>query len=492
MRRVTGLVLVGLGAFAFVLGLMVKFYGEPRMVRVPLNQVSGTKSVSDGNSTILDRGRVAIRSGLKLTANREVRGVVDGSKDDKTAVWRTASSLIGPAGETFRVTEERVAIDRVSGLAVNCCDEQLDGDRAVKHSGLVFKFPFDAERKTYPFWDATAKGAFPARYVGTEKRAGLDLYHFQSRVPETTISDVSVPPALVGREGTAAIEAEVVYTNTRDLWVEPRSGIIVEGREQPKQVLRAGDGSDLATVLEANIGYTPETVAKQADEAKTSAWAGDEAPAVLAVREHGMRMEVDLARGQKTGAFLDQRENRHLFRQLATGRRVLNLFSYAGGFSLAAKLGGAEHVTSVDRAAGGHASAQRSYRLNGADPAGDAFVTADVFAYLEAAEARGERWGLVVSDPPSFAPSERAKGRALGAYRALHAACARVLEPGGLFCAASCSSHVSAEDFAQTLDARALGPGFRLCEQRGLPADHPTTPAWREGRYLKFAILAGP
>jgi len=271
MRRVTGLVLVGLGAFAFVLGLMVKFYGEPRMVRVPLNQVSGTKSVSDGNSTILDRGRVAIRSGLKLTANREVRGVVDGSKDDKTAVWRTASSLIGPAGETFRVTEERVAIDRVSGLAVNCCDEQLDGDRAVKHSGLVFKFPFDAERKTYPFWDATAKGAFPARYVGTEKRAGLDLYHFQSRVPETTISDVSVPPALVGREGTAAIEAEVVYTNTRDLWVEPRSGIIVEGREQPKQVLRAGDGSDLATVLEANIGYTPETVAKQADEAKTSA-----------------------------------------------------------------------------------------------------------------------------------------------------------------------------------------------------------------------------
>jgi hypothetical protein len=250
---------------------MVKFYGEPRMVRVPLDQVTSTKSVSDGNSTILDRGSVTIRSGLKLTANREVRGVVDGSKDDKIAVWRTASSLIGPAGETFRVVEERVAFDRVSGLAVNCCDEQLDGDRAVKHSGLVFKFPFDAERKAYPFWDATAKAAFPARFVGAEKRAGLDLYRYQSQVPETTISNVSVPPALVGREGTAAIEADVVYTNTRDLWVEPRSGIIVEGREQPKQVLRGDDGTDLATVLEANIGYTPETVAKQATEAKTSA-----------------------------------------------------------------------------------------------------------------------------------------------------------------------------------------------------------------------------
>jgi 23S rRNA (cytosine1962-C5)-methyltransferase len=228
------------------------------------------------------------------------------------------------------------------------------------------------------------------------------------------------------------------------------------------------------------------------DAPKARPWAGGEVPAVVTVREHGMRMEVDLARGQKTGAFLDQRENRRRVRALAAGRRVLNLFSYAGGFSLAARLGGAAHVTSVDRAAGGHASAQRSYRLNGLDPGGDAFVTGDAFAFLEAAAARGERWGLVVSDPPSFAPSERAKARALGAYRALHAACARVLEPGGLFCAASCSSHVSAEEFAQTLDGRALGPAWRLCEQRGLPADHPTTPAWREGRYLKFVLLAGP
>ncbi|HEU4407942.1 MAG TPA: class I SAM-dependent rRNA methyltransferase [Polyangiaceae bacterium] len=231
---------------------------------------------------------------------------------------------------------------------------------------------------------------------------------------------------------------------------------------------------------------------KGAEGPKARPWAGDEPPASLAVREHGTLMEVDLVRGQKTGAFLDQRENRRRVRSLAAGRRALNLFSYAGGFSLAARLGGAPHVTSVDRAAGGHASAQRSYRLNGLDPAADAFVTADAFAFLEAAAARGERWGLVVSDPPSFAPNERSKARALGAYRALHAACARVLEPGGLFCAASCSSHVGPDEFLQTLDARALGPGFRLCEERGLPDDHPTSPAWREGRYLKFAILAAP
>ncbi len=229
-----------------------------------------------------------------------------------------------------------------------------------------------------------------------------------------------------------------------------------------------------------------------AEGPKSRPWAGGEAPATLAVREHGASMEVDLARGQKTGAFLDQRESRRRVRGLAAGRRALNLFSYAGGFSLAARLGGASHVTSVDRAAGGHASAQRSYRLNGLDPGADAFVTADAFAFLEAAAARGERFGLVVCDPPSFAPNERSKARALGAYRALHAACARVLAPGGVLCAASCSSHVGPDEFLQTLDARALGPGFRLAELSGLPADHPTSPAWREGRYLKFAILVGP
>jgi 23S rRNA (cytosine1962-C5)-methyltransferase len=119
-------------------------------------------------------------------------------------------------------------------------------------------------------------------------------------------------------------------------------------------------------------------------------------------------------------------------------------------------------------------------------------VTADAFAFLETAAAKGERFGLIVCDPPSFAPNERSKARALGAYRALHTACARVLEPGGVFCAASCSSHVGPDEFLQTLDARALGPGFRLGELRGLPEDHPTLPAWREGRYLKFAILAAP
>ncbi len=218
---------------------------------------------------------------------------------------------------------------------------------------------------------------------------------------------------------------------------------------------------------------------------------GDDPPDRVVVTEAGARMEVDLARGQKTGAFLDQRDNRVRVRALAAGRaRVLNLFSYAGGFSVAAALGGAVRVTSVDVAAAAHATAQRTFRENGLDPSAHAFVTADAFAYLDQARARGERFDLVVSDPPSFAPSERALQRALAAYRKLHAAVAGVLADGGILCAASCSSHVDANDFLATLDDAAIGrDDLRVRAIHGPPEDHPSLPAWPEGRYLKFVVL---
>ncbi|HWL89305.1 MAG TPA: class I SAM-dependent methyltransferase, partial [Polyangiaceae bacterium] len=204
----------------------------------------------------------------------------------------------------------------------------------------------------------------------------------------------------------------------------------------------------------------------------------------------GVAFVVDVLRGQKTGAFLDQRENRRRAGALAAGRRVLNLFSYAGGFSLFAALGGATQVTSVDIAAGAHASAQASFRLAGVDPRAHAFVTADAFAFLTEAKRRGTVWDLIISDPPSFASNEKSLARALAAYRSLHRACADVLAPNGVFCAASCSSHVDAESFLTTLDDAATHrTDLRLLEHHGAPPDHPTLPAWPEGRYLKFAIL---
>ena len=231
-------------------------------------------------------------------------------------------------------------------------------------------------------------------------------------------------------------------------------------------------------------------LALRAPGAEPRAIEGD-VPDTIDVVERGVPFRVDLRSGQKTGAFLDQRENRARVRGLASGRRVLNLFSYAGGFSLSAALGGATHTTSVDVAARAHATAQQSFRLAGVDPAAHAFVTSDAFAFLEEARRKGERWDLVVSDPPSFAPSEKAKAGALASYRRLHRACAAVLAPGGVLCAASCPSHVDEAAFVATLDDEALGRSdLSLRETFGPPADHPCLPAWPEGRYLKFAVMS--
>jgi 23S rRNA (cytosine1962-C5)-methyltransferase len=213
-------------------------------------------------------------------------------------------------------------------------------------------------------------------------------------------------------------------------------------------------------------------------------------PQVLSVEENGVPFVVDIARGQKTGAFLDQRENRRRVGELAHGRRVLNLFSYTGGFGVHAARGGATHVTNVDVAAAAHATAQASFRAAEVDPALHSFVTADVRTFLKSARARGETWDLIVSDPPSFASSEKAVGRALSAYRELHRACAAVLATGGILCASSCSSHVDASAFLRALDESAVGGReLTVLEIRGAGPDHPTLAAFPEGRYLKFVIL---
>jgi 23S rRNA (cytosine1962-C5)-methyltransferase len=244
-------------------------------------------------------------------------------------------------------------------------------------------------------------------------------------------------------------------------------------------------------------------------------WTGTTIPDRIQVAEHGLDFLVDLARGQKTGAFLDQRDNRawvrnvgvpmlsalspdsrHGGRQQGPNVRGLNLFSYAGGFSLAMAAGGASSVTSVDIAFEGHRTGQDSRKLldEKGVPTVQAcameWVTSDVVTFLERARERGDRWDLIVCDPPSYAPSERARNAALASYRRLHQLCASVLRDGGLFCAASCSSHVHLADFLSTLDGGSLGrDDLRIVEVRGAPLDHPSRAEFPEGQYLKFVAL---
>jgi 23S rRNA (cytosine1962-C5)-methyltransferase len=218
---------------------------------------------------------------------------------------------------------------------------------------------------------------------------------------------------------------------------------------------------------------------------------GDEPPAIVEVREHGLRLCASLREGQKTGLFLDHRESRRRVRELAEGARVLDLFAYVGGFSASAGLGGAARVTAVDVAAPAIAMARRTWGAN--DLRDDRFeaVAEDCLDFLARAAAERRAWDLVVCDPPSFAPNEASRARALEAYTRLHAASLRVLAPGGILLAASCSSHVDRVAFEGALAeaARSLRRVLQVLERWGAPADHPRLLGFPEGDYLKVVLV---
>ncbi len=215
-------------------------------------------------------------------------------------------------------------------------------------------------------------------------------------------------------------------------------------------------------------------------------------PDPVEIREGQARYEVDVVHGQKTGFFLDQRENRRVVARHAGGATVLNLFGYTGGFSVASALAGARRVTTVDLARPAIEGAARNFALNGVDPDAHELVTGDAFEFLRGAAAEGRRWDVVVCDPPSFAPSAAALPKARSAYRELNRAAAFVVAAGGLLATASCSSHVTPADF-QALVAEGVAAAGRdavLLDVRGAGIDHPVIPAFAEGRYLKFLLAA--
>jgi 23S rRNA (cytosine1962-C5)-methyltransferase len=169
---------------------------------------------------------------------------------------------------------------------------------------------------------------------------------------------------------------------------------------------------------------------------------------------------------------------------------VANLFAYTGGFSVHAALAGATQVTSVDTAEPALEAARLNFVLNGLNPEAHAFDAKDAFEWLFGARSARRAFGLVIVDPPSFAPSEKSVGKALAAYRDVYASALGVVEPGGVIAACSCSSHVGMEELIGALRDAAVKAqrSLRVMELHGQPADHPTTPAFVEGRYLKMIV----
>ncbi len=208
--------------------------------------------------------------------------------------------------------------------------------------------------------------------------------------------------------------------------------------------------------------------------------------------EHGLNFRVDVEEGQKTGFFLDQRDNRQRVRALAAGREVLDGFCYSGGFALAALAGGAQRVTAVDSSAAALEVARENLAANHQlDATRIAFEQADVFGYQRLLRDRGASFGLVVLDPPKFAPTAAQAKNAARAYKDINLLAFKLLAPGGLLATFSCSGGVSAELFQSIVAGAALDAGVdaKIIERFGAAADHPVALEFPEGDYLKGLLL---
>lgn len=204
------------------------------------------------------------------------------------------------------------------------------------------------------------------------------------------------------------------------------------------------------------------------------------------VLENGMQFAVNWKEGQKTGFFLDQRDNRDLLRKLSKGKRVLNTFCYSGGFSVAAYKGGASEVVSVDSSAGAIKLCEENLELNGLSM--DGCVVIDTMEYLKGLE---ETFDIIVLDPPAYAKSLQAKHRAVQGYKRLNAIAMGKLNPGGLLFTFSCSGVINRPLFENTVISAAIAAGKngRILHHLSQPADHPVNIHHPEGEYLKGLVL---
>ncbi len=208
-----------------------------------------------------------------------------------------------------------------------------------------------------------------------------------------------------------------------------------------------------------------------------------ELPERLWVQEGSVRFRVDVLRGQKTGMFLDQRENRQEAARWATGR-VLDCFTYQGGFALHAAAGAAE-VTAVDSSAVSLEMAQENARLNGIDNV--TWVQANCFDFLKEAAATGQRYDFIILDPPAFAKGRADRPGATKGYREINRRALQLLKPGGILISCSCSYNLGEADFGGIIQeaAREARREMRLMERRSAAKDHPARLPWPESLYLK-------
>ncbi len=242
--------------------------------------------------------------------------------------------------------------------------------------------------------------------------------------------------------------------------------------------------ADVASLLSADLQLRGVMVRRGR---RVEPLVGDLPSDLVLVREGKWQLLADLTSGQKTGLFLDQRDNRRLIAALSNARSVLNLFSYSGGFGVAALVGGATRVVNVDSSARALELARDTYRANDLPVDEETFICGDAFQVAAELHSAGARFDLLIVDPPAFVPHRARLAAGLRGYREINRLAMRLAAPEALLLTCSCSALVSEQRFAETLLTAALEAGRHLAilERRGAGWDHPVSLFCPEPRHLK-------
>jgi hypothetical protein len=285
MRRVLGFVAIALGALLVGMGLLARPFVYDRLAIVPLDQDTTSVSVGQNMSVLYphrtDEGSAIDKlTGVTVQNTREVNGIPGipqeyGVEDDQ-AFWQSSSvSRAQVDGEwvDLSYSDSGVSIDRRTGEATNCCGDyrstgDLDNPDAVEdatHEGLVFKFPFNVQKETYQWWDADLLEPRPIEFQDEEEIFGTNTYRFQQVIPKTVTATRQVPGDLFEPAIRGNAMANQTYANTRTLWVEPNTGVIIKGEEEVEKTLSA-PGRDPVGLTVGTIGFDDETIQANADE----------------------------------------------------------------------------------------------------------------------------------------------------------------------------------------------------------------------------------
>ena len=372
---------------------------------------------------------------------------------------------------------------------------------AISDEGLKL---IDRLPSGHPVQVCAASGQFLAWACGSPHSSiRLRVWSFdQQRPPDARLIDERIAQAFARRQSLLA------QSNARRMVfgeADGLPGLIVDLYDQQAvvQVLSAGADYFRPAIVEAIKAQGIAAIYERSDAAgaKREGLSGGQAvllgaePApLIEIREHGLRFLVDVRHGHKTGFYIDQRDNRALLADLIKGvnaARVLNCFCYTGGFSLAAWGAGAAEVISIDSSEVALQQAREQQNLNGFEASRGRWWEANVFEALGHLQREGERFDLIVLDPPKFAPSAQHVDRAARAYKEINLKALALLRPGGYLLSFSCSGAISLDLFQKIVAAAVTDAGVdaQLLRRLAAGVDHPMSMAHPEGEYLKGLLL---